>query len=164
MLAIYIVLMTSHGLLLEVADYGSEFLQFDSTSQLSYKIAKWENRLSSLYLDKKGGKPNPKIFIIMSGKSYQILLSIFYDIKIVTIERRIQMLESLFSVEIWNDKYPMFHRYSSWIWYSNRMHAKLLKRNKINPITAHIFLLIFMSLGKILMKLQVLLIWAFSVL
>lgn len=47
--------MSSHELFLEEADYVPNFLQFDSTMQLSYKNAWWENRLSSLYLDKIEG-------------------------------------------------------------------------------------------------------------
>ena len=87
----------------------------------------------------------------------------FYNIKIVTIERRIQMLKSLFSVLICKmTNTIMFHRLSNWIFYSNRMHAKLLKRNK--PHDCIYIPPFFMSSGKALMYLQVLLIWVVALL
>lgn len=66
------------------------------------------------------------IFIITSGKSYQILLSIFCNINIVTIERRIQMLKNVLCCNCKMTNTQIF----SWILYSNRMRAKFLKRNK----------------------------------
>lgn len=69
---------------------------------------------------------NPIIFIITSGKSCQILLSIFCNIKNSDNRKENTDVKNLFCYNCKMTNTQIF----SWILYSNRMHAKFLKRNK----------------------------------
>lgn len=124
------------------------FWQFDFALQLSEKITKWENRLSSP--EQKAKILTPCSIYYNIWKIVSNFLSIFYDIKIVTIKRKIQILRNLSTFVIY--KWQIFCS-ASWLLCSHRKHAKCLKKNRSYDCI-YVFPLVFMRFGKILMYLK----------
>lgn len=84
------------------------FWQFDFALQLSEKITKWENRLSSP--EQKAKILTPCSIYYNIWKIVSNFLRIFYDIKIVTIKRKIQILRNLPSFVIYKVTNLLFHK------------------------------------------------------